>query len=175
MIRRIKNKVRQHPFITLLIVLLLIALVVGGIGFFLKWPVFNLSNENFWYLIAAIVAIVTFLSDRWESTASRRTQIQLSFFDRWLELMTKIEQLKEKKYSPRAEKLFRRYFELLHMEYLMKKHINPTVWDFWTKYQKSEFMDKATYAGKTFPDWWETLKKEIDDIKFKKHIEEKLP
>ena len=171
MLRRMQNRVREHPFITLLFFLLLIAFGVGWIGSSKCWRILNLQKDSFWYLIAAIVAVVAFLSDRWQNTVSRRTQIQLAFFDRWGELMKEIEQLKGKEYSLRAENLFRRYFELLHMEYLMRKHIDPTVWEFWRKYQESEFGDKTTYAGRTFSDWWELLKNGIQDIKFKDYIE----
>lgn len=170
MLGGMQDNVRRHPFITLLIVLLLATLVMGVVGSFHSWS-FNFLDKTFWLLIAAIVGLVTFLSDRWENAASRRIQTQLSFFDHWQELMTKIDQLEGKECSARAENIFRRYFELLHMEYLMRKHINPAVWKYWTKSREPEFADKTTYAGKTFSDWWERVKKEIDDTKFKDYIE----
>lgn len=170
MLGGMQGNVRRHPFITLLTVLLLIAFAVGVVGSFRSWS-FSLRDQTFWWLIAAIVTFVGFASDRWENTASRRIRTQLSFFARWQELMTKIDELAEKESSPHADNIFRQYFELLHMEYLMRKHTKPAVWKYWTKSRESEFADKTLYAGKTFSGWWGQVKKEIADIKFKKYIE----
>lgn len=162
------HQMTQRPLI-ILAVLLLIALTVGSLGSFYGWS-FNVCDEIFWLLIAAMIGVGALLVERRQNTLARRTEIQLSFFDRWQGLITEIEKLEGQGCSAHAENTFRRYFELLHMEYLMREHLNPAIWDDWTRRRQSQFADPTLYAGKTFWDWWEHLNQEIGDVAFKKYI-----
>lgn len=169
--RKVHDWLSKHAFIIAAILTPLV-LALGGIGLKQGWS-FSIGDDIFWLLIAAIIGLVAMLDDHWQNALARRTQIQLSFFERWQELRTKIEKLQEKKYSSQAKNILRRYFELIHLEYLMLKEIDPTIWENWTASRQSEFEDQKTmYAGRTLWQWWQDLKENIVDETFKIYIED---
>lgn len=169
--RKVHDWLSKHAFIIAAILIPLV-LALGGIGLKQGWS-FSIGDDIFWLLIAAIIGLVAMLDDHWQNALARRTQIQLSFFERWQELRTKIEKLQEKKYSSQAKNILRRYFELIHLEYLMLKEIDPTIWENWTASRQSEFEDQKTkYAGRTLWQWWQDLKENIVDETFKIYIED---
>lgn len=150
-------------------ILLFIILIV--IGKSQGWSFTHPNNKEFWLLLGAFITVATFIYERFENLTNKRNEIQLKFFDKWQDRKTKIEQLNPEGDEEAARILFRRYFELLSLEYLMQSHISPKVYRQWKDHRKLEFKDDRLYAGKKYKEWWDELSPFVVNKKFKTRMD----
>ena len=131
------------------------------------WPVLDYTSKEFYVLIGVLLAILSFVYERFENLSEKRIGIQLKFFDRWQSLRTEIEKLGPESDENRAKILIRRYIELLSLEFLMHRHINPGIWGQWKEYRSVDLMDPVVYGGKKMAQWYDELRMTIANKKFR--------
>ena len=135
--------------------------------------------------ISALILLSTMSSSQKDNKDAREVQTQLAFIELWQKERKELVALRDRDsaawYSAleqlKVENTFKRYFEILHMEYLMAHNISYAVQAAWGEAWENDIKGECTYAGKTFVGWWKGIKearavgagKEND---FVKHIDQ---
>ena len=166
-----RRTIGAYSFVWFLLsgVALVMVFVVAGRG--RCWTLADPNKEGFWLLFAAILGVVTFANERVENLANRRTEIQLEFFSRWQKLRSRIEKIPPEGNPDRAAVLFRRYFELLSLEYSMQAHVSWRIWKDWCEFRKNDFKEETVYGGKTYSQWWDEVGARLANKNFTKFMD----
>lgn len=136
---------------------------------------FTTPDTSYIILLGAILTFFSLCLIAIQSKIDHGRNIHLNVFKRWQDLRSEIEKFKGKKGKKSKSKnkpeiAFRRYFELLHHEHMLKRYIEKDVWEGWIKSRRNEFKDLDKYGGKTHIDWWKAFENDCCDKNFKKFI-----
>lgn len=129
-------------------------------------------------LLGLSLAVFSFIIGNYQTLQSRKVQTQIKFFDAWLALKEKIDELRDKESSSEniktATSLFNRYYNLIQIEYSLRDQIDNDIYKSWGDYRKLEFSSDVKYAEKTYKEWWKEVSKSIQDQSFKDYMNEFL-
>jgi hypothetical protein len=125
-----------------------------------------------------VLTAASFLMGTHQTVQSRRVQTQLNFFNTWLDIKKDIDEFRDLETTTldankihSAESMFRRYYSLIHIEYLHREQVADSVNRSWEAYRTLEFNMKDTFAGRTYKQWWDVVKEGIADTSFIKEMD----